>query len=106
VTTDAPPLVIDQPGIYPDVDEIDYHADTLLTPSFGPSLSSTGARALLPPSCPALFRHQQDAPRVEKPAFDLGHAVHARILGIGLDIAVIPDDILASNGATSTKAAK
>lgn len=71
-----------------------------------PALSQSGAKLLLPPSCPALFKWQQDHPRPEKKAFDFGHAAHAKLLGVGQPIVVIPDELLASNGAVSTKAAK
>jgi len=104
MTTTAPPRTITAPGVYGDVPELDYHSDALLANDFGPSLSSTGARTIL--DSPALFRWRQDNPEPPKAAFDLGHAVHAKVLGVGLNIAVIPDDLLASNGAASTKDAK
>jgi hypothetical protein len=56
---------------------------------FGPALasttlSSTGARLLLEPGGPARYRHQADAGTVEvKREYDLGHAVHTRVLGAG-----------------------
>lgn len=55
-----------------------------------PALSSTGARRLMPPSCPALFKWQQDHP-VEKWEFDLGRAAHKIVLGddLGDDIKII-----------------
>lgn len=68
-----------------------------------PGLSATGMKAIL--RSPAHYRQKIDH-RVEKAAFDFGHAVHAKILGVGMDVAVIPDEVLASNGAASTKAAK
>ena len=34
-------------------------------PRPGPALSSTGARHMLPPSCPALFEYERDAPGVQ-----------------------------------------
>lgn len=81
-------IVIDRPGVYqlaPDV----YHSD----PTPNGSLSSHGARALLPPSCPALFHHERTHPRAPRPVFDLGHAAHALVLGIGapLDVVEHPD---------------
>jgi hypothetical protein len=55
-TTDTPARVeITDPGLYGGVTADQYHAD----PVPGGSLTSSGARALLPPSCPALFRHKQ-----------------------------------------------
>ena len=77
-----------------------YHGD----PVQGGSLSYTGMKELL--KSPAHYRHYMDSPRVQKPAFDAGHIVHALVLGTPLDVTVIPSEILASNGATSTKAAK
>lgn len=47
------------------------------------SLSSTGARQLLPPSCPAKFRWQQDNGQEPKDAYDFGHVAHALVLGEG-----------------------
>lgn len=41
-----------------------------------------------------------------KKEFDLGTAVHAQVLGVGAPIVEIPDALLASNGALSTKAGK
>src|ERR1035437_2800138 len=75
--------------------EIEYHA--------APGLSSTGMKWLL--RSPKHYRQNMDH-RVEKAVFDLGHAVHAKVLGVGLGVTVIPTDLLASNGAASTKAAK
>lgn len=83
-------------GLVPDLDEQTYHAH--------PALSSTGARRLL--DSPARFRWHQDHPEPPRAAFDVGTAVHAKVLGVGAAIAVIPDDVLASNGAASTKEAK
>lgn len=67
------------PRLVPDHDETDYHAD--------PALSQSGAKLLL--DCPARFRWVMDHPRTSD-AFDLGHAVHAKVLGKGAPIAVVP----------------
>ena len=91
---------ITKPCLIEDMAEDTYHAD----PVEGGSLSYTGMKELL--KSPAHFRHYMDAPRVEKPVFDAGHIVHAPVLGTDLNVAVIPDGILASNGAATTKAAK
>lgn len=72
-----------QAGIY-DMPEALYHAD----PVPGGSLSSSGARKLLPPSCPARFRYEQDHP-VHRDVFDLGTAAHKLVLGAGLPLAVL-----------------
>ncbi|WP_050549044.1 PD-(D/E)XK nuclease-like domain-containing protein [Mycobacteroides abscessus] len=60
-------------------DEV-YHADR-------GSLSSSGARALLAPSCPEIFRHQQLEPPAPKPQYDFGHVAHKFVLGEGSEIA-------------------
>lgn len=83
-------------GIVPDMPELDYHAH--------PALSSTGARLLL--DSPARFKYRQEHPEEPKATFDIGSAVHAKVLGVGAPITVIPAEYLASNGAVSTKEAK
>lgn len=73
-----------QPGVYGDMPEDVYHAD----PVPGGSLSSSGARALLPPSCPAKFRYEREHP-VIKDEFDFGTIAHKSVLGTGPRVAVI-----------------
>jgi hypothetical protein len=75
--------------------ELDYHA------SLG--LSSTGMKWLL--RSPKHYRQNMDH-RVEKAAFDLGHCVHAKVLGVGMGVAVIPEDVLSKSGTTGTDAAR
>lgn len=72
-----------------------------------PELSSTGARLLLPEygGSPAKFKYRQGI-ETHSHTFDLGKAVHARVLGVGAHAVAYPDDVLAANGAASTKAAK
>jgi hypothetical protein len=65
-----------------------YHSD----PVPGGSLSSGGARKLLPPSCPALFRHWATNGQPPKAAFDFGHAAHLLVLGAGPPLAVVDAD--------------
>lgn len=76
------------PGLYPDMDEETYHADPVPM-RLGGSLSSSGAKMLLPPSTPAHFKWNRDNGQEPKPAFDLGHAVHKLVLGSGAEFAVI-----------------
>jgi hypothetical protein len=80
------------PGLHHDLDETTYHADE--------ALSASGAKKLLPPSCPALYRWERDHGQPQKAAFDLGKAAHAGVLGVGADIVVVD----AANW--TTKAAK
>ena len=70
-------------GIYQDVPELDYHSG-----AFGPvgSLSSTEAERIL--EAPAVLKWYRDNPQPPKAAFDLGHVVHALVLGTGLDLYV------------------
>jgi hypothetical protein len=71
-------VVITAPGIYNIPAEV-YHAD----PVPGGSLSSTGARRLLPPGCPALYRYERDHPTRPRRHFDIGTAAHRLVLGAG-----------------------
>lgn len=95
MSADTTPLIVDTPGIY-DLPEDAYHSD----PVPGGSLSSTGARKLLPPSCPARFRYDADNSPASKPQFDFGSAAHKLVLGAGPEIVVIDAD------SWRTKAAK
>lgn len=72
-------------GIYGWVDEQAYHADR-------GSLSVSGAKLLLPPSCPAKFREQQDNPPPPKRVYDFGSFFHLIVLGKGVDIVEIDAD--------------
>ncbi len=70
-------VVINEPGLYADLPNDVYQSD----PIPGRSLSSSGARRLL--DCPAKFHHERTAGRAPKRAFDLGHAAHKEVLGVG-----------------------
>lgn len=91
---------ITRPGAYADLPETTYHGD----PVPETSLSNSGAKKIL--DSPARFRHDQLHPPSSSKAFDLGRAAHAKALGVGAPIVAIPDELLASNGAISTKVAK
>lgn len=78
-------VAINQAGWYPDLSAEDYHRD----PVVGGSLSSSGARALLPPSCPARFRWDQDHGQAPRRTFDLGHAAHRLVLGRGAELETV-----------------
>lgn len=90
--------MITEPGVY-ELTDAEYHAD----PVAGGSLSSTGARRLLPPSCPAKFKWLLDHP-VHKDEFDLGHAAHLAVLGAGPEIVVVDADSWHSQAARDAKA--
>lgn len=87
------------PAIFRDLPEATYHADT-------DSLSSTGAKLLANIAVtPAEFRYRIDHP-TPRPEFDFGHAAHAKVLGVGSPIRVIPESRLSASGSTNTKAAR
>ncbi|SLF39841.1 PD-(D/E)XK nuclease-like domain-containing protein [Mycobacteroides abscessus] len=83
-------------GMYSGIPDEVYHADRT-------SLSSSGARALLAPSCPEIFRHQQLEPPAPKPQYDFGHVAHKFVLGEGSEIAELDPAIhgLNQNGSPS-----
>ncbi|MEM8626043.1 MAG: PD-(D/E)XK nuclease-like domain-containing protein [Pseudomonadota bacterium] len=95
-------------GAY-EIPESLYHGQ----PCDGPSISSTGIKRLAENGAAEFFRTWSGNPNAEpeppKAAFDIGRAAHIMALEPGRvanTIAVYPDEVLASNGAVSTKAAK
>ena len=91
--------VIPGPGVYDGMPEHEYHAD----PVPGGSLSSSGARKLLPPSCPALFRHELDNPATPTRALDLGTAAHRMVLGLGGSFVVVDADSYRTKAAQQAR---
>jgi len=75
--------------------EATYHASR--------ALSSTGARKLLAPSCPALYRYEMDHGQPPNPAFDFGHAAHSAVLGVGDPVAVVDADDWRSKAAQTAR---
>lgn len=71
-----------------------------------PELSSTGVRLLLPEykGSPKKFRHAQTVQRTSR-AYDVGHAAHAKVLGVGVSIVVYPTEHLTPSGNVSTSKA-
>ena len=65
------------PGVY-DIPEAEYFGAT-------EALSCSGAKLLLPPSCPAKFFYRQDHAEY-KPEWDFGSGAHAMVLGTGPEI--------------------
>ncbi|MFJ6215115.1 PD-(D/E)XK nuclease-like domain-containing protein [Streptomyces sp. NPDC092296] len=109
MTTTAPPLPATlsetgkatSPGVYDGMPAEIYHAD----PVPGGSLSSTGARRLLPPSCPALLKWDLDHPQAPRKEFDLGTAAHRLVLGDGPELVRIDADEWRSNAVKAEVAA-
>lgn len=91
-TLEATTTAITEPGVF-DIDDVTYHAD----PVPDGSLSSSGARKLLPPSCPALFQYERENPPASTKTFDFGHAAHKLCLGVGPDIV----EVVAENWRTN-----
>lgn len=103
-------------GLVYGLDERIYHSE--------PGLSSTGAKKILKSA--AHYKDYIENPHETKAEFDVGSAAHSKILGVGAQLAVYPDgdgpekhtmiddkgeevtlsNVLAVNGAVSTKAAK
>lgn len=92
--------VIDAPGVY-DIPLDDYLAD----PVPGGSLSRSGVTALLPPSCPAKYRWDRDHPPESTRAFDVGHAAHKLVLGVGPELRVVEADDWRTKAARAERAA-
>lgn len=69
-------------GIHANVEETSYHAD--------PSFSQSAAKVLL--ESPAKYRHRLTHPEPPRDVFDFGHAVHAKVLGVGLEFLSIDAD--------------
>lgn len=69
-----------------------------------PALSSSGARLLLPPNSPALFRYRQEHPE-ERAVFELGKAAHKEVLGVGPELVLIERAVWNTNEVKAEVAA-
>ena len=88
---------MEREGLVLGMPEDEYHG--------GPEFSSSAAKEIL--KTPAHYKHvYMDGHREQKKAWDIGTAVHTKVLGTGADTVTCPPELLASNGAMSTKAAK
>lgn len=74
-------MTITAPGVYDDLAPELYHAH--------PALSSSGARKLLPPSCPAKFHYERSNPFEPTPEMQFGTVTHTLLLGHGAELAVL-----------------
>lgn len=95
-----PPVKVTGPGVY-EMTAAEYHAD----PVPGGSLSSTGARRLLPPSCPALFAYDREHPEPPKQTFEIGTAAHKLVLGVGPELVRIDAEEWRTNAVKAEVAA-
>lgn len=67
-----------------------------------PELSSTGARRIL--DSPARFNYWRTHPEAPKREFDLGSAVHSKVLGVGYGIEVLDFKDFRTNAAKEAEA--
>lgn len=85
-------------GVVFGMPEREYHAPV-------DELSSTGAKLIL--DSPARFKYQViDGNRVHRDAYDIGTAVHTKVLGVGHAAVTCPADLLDKTGGMRTTAAK
>lgn len=94
-------FTVTKPGAYDDMPLDAYHRD----PVPEGSLSSSGARKLLAPGCPARFRYEQIHGQDPKDDFDFGTAVHTLALGTGTRIVPIDAGNWMSGAAKAQRAA-
>lgn len=87
------------PGIY-EIPDAEYHAD----PVPGGSLSFSSSKRLLPPFSPAQFDYERKHPPEPTHAFDMGHAAHKLVLGIGPQIVAVDAENWRTNAAKAKAA--
>ncbi|MGV8874829.1 MAG: PD-(D/E)XK nuclease-like domain-containing protein [Rhodococcus sp. (in: high G+C Gram-positive bacteria)] len=90
--------IVSAPGAYYGISDVDYHSDKR-------TLSSSGARKLLPPSTPAQFHYDREHQAAPKKHFDVGHAAHTLALGEGAQFVRIDADEWRSNAVKDQVAA-
>jgi hypothetical protein len=69
-------------GTYDDIKDAEYHGNA-------ERLSSTGARLLLPPSVPEMFKYRQQTAEKPKRIYDVGTITHHLVLGKGATFEVL-----------------
>ncbi len=90
--------VMKREGVVYGMPEAEYHAPK-------DELSSTGAKLLL--KSPEKFKYEVlDGNRVHRDAYDIGTAVHTKVLGVGAAAVSCPPELLDSTGGMRTKASK
>jgi hypothetical protein len=90
------PIKITKPGVYDDLADDVYRAQA-------DWLSVSGAKKLLPPSCPAKFKAALGVEE-HKPQFDVGKAFHAKALGDGPEVVVVAADSWRGKDAQTMRA--
>jgi hypothetical protein len=84
-----------------DIPAVEYHADPLA--GMGGSMSSTTARHILAPGCPALVQWESSHP-VHKDVYDVGTVAHRLTLGAGAEIVEVQADDWRSKAAKDARA--
>ena len=96
------PLVVTTPAVFDDMDEAVYHAPWTVPRELGGSLSNTGAKTLYGKTA-AHFHWERENGRANKRHFDIGHAIHARVLGVGAEVVRIDADDYRTKAAQEAK---
>lgn len=80
-------------GLVLGMDEDEYHG--------GPEFSSSAAKEIL--KTPLHYKHVYlDGHREKKKAWDIGTAVHSKVLGVGQQVVAYPEKVLSAAGAANT----
>lgn len=87
--------LVHEQGLYDGIPDDEYHRSH--------ALSSSGARKLLPPSCPALFKYDRDNGQAPKAVWDFGRAAHAHVLGVGAPVVRVDADDWRSKAAKEAR---
>lgn len=95
------PVLITAPCVIDDMTDEEYHRDPV-SREYGGSLSNSGAK-LLYSQTPAHFAWRRENGGKNKRTFDIGHAVHARVLGVGAEVVRIDADSYRTNAAKEAR---
>lgn len=94
-------IVVSEPMMLAGIPDDVYHGGKVRTP--GPQTSQSALKLLIAPSTPREFQHRITTPQQPKRVFDVGHAAHSLVLGVGAEFVRHPDELLTSNGAMGIK---
>lgn len=68
-----------------------------------PALSVSGAKVLIRPGGPARFAYEREHGRPPKDAFDVGHAAHDAVLGVGPELVIVEAEDWRTNAAKAAR---
>lgn len=93
--------MMEREGVVYGMTDDEYHGQGEFAEFATAEFSSSAAKKIL--ESPAHYKHTYiDGNRRESKAFDIGHAVHAKVLGTGRASVVWPDELLTPSGRRST----